>query len=165
MTLALIKVFIEYVFILTVTSVNTIMPVDQLFQMRGDIEERLRAGIFERDMYRWEDLNFESEMENITNVDLDKWLNQYSSTGISPSKIIVDGTNLDWANPVNNYPFSFAYLPKDILRNIHRIEECDHKVPATHFNFMAGNYHTARYKLLENFWKNTTDVTLQHDQD
>ena len=154
MTPALIKVFIEYVFILVVTSVNTIMKIDELFQMRSDIEERLRAGIFERDMYRWEDLNFKCEMENVVNVDLDKWIDQYSSTGLSPSKIIVDGTNLDWVNPVNDYPFSFAYLPKDILRNKHIIEECKHNIPTTHFNFMAGNYHTARFILLEKFWKN-----------
>ena len=129
------------------------MENDILNQIAEDQQSRMRTGIYERDLYRWEDLNFTSEFENVSKKDLDLWMEQYKSTGVVPEKIIVDGNNLDYALPVNDYPFKFAYLPKDLLWCQHRIKECDHKIPNTHFNFMAGNYHTARFLLLEKLWK------------
>ena len=125
------------------------MENDILNQFAEDPQSRMRTGIYERDLYRWEDLNFTSELENVSKKDLDLWMEQYKSTGVVPEKIIVDGNNLDYALPVNDYPFKFAYLPKDLLWCQNRIKECDHKIPNTHFNFMAGKYHTARILLLE----------------
>ena len=149
----MIKVFIVFADILPLTTVNTTMENDILNQIAEDQQSRMRTGIYERDLYRWEDLNFTSEFENVSKNDLDLWMEQYKSTGVVPEKIIVDGNNLDYALPVNDYPFKFAYLPKDLLWCQHRIKECDHKIPNTHFNFMAGNYHTARFLLLEKLWK------------
>ena len=51
---------------------NQIAPVEQ---------SRIRNGIFERDMYRWEDLNFTTEYENISIKDLDLWMEKYKNTG------------------------------------------------------------------------------------
>ena len=129
------------------------MENDILNQIADIEQSRIRNGIFERDMYRWEELNFTTEYENISIKDLDLWMEQHKNTGILPKKIIVDGNNLDFAMPVKDYPFTFAYLPKEILFCQDRIKECYHKIPNTHFNFMAGNYHTARFLLLEKLWK------------
>lgn len=149
----MIKVFIVFADILPLTTVNTTMENDILNQIAPVEQSRIRNGIFERDMYRWEDLNFTTEYENISIKDLDLWMEKYKNTGISPKKIIVDGNNLDFAMPVKDYPFTFAYLPKEILFCQHRIKECYHKIPNTHLNFMSGNYHTARFLLLEKLWK------------
>lgn len=149
----MIKVFIVFADILPLTTVNTTMVNDILNQIAEEQQSRMRTGIYERDMYRWEDLNFTTEFENVSRKDLDLWLEQYKSTGVEPGKIIVDGNNLDFSQAVKDYPFKFAYLPKDLLWCQHRIKECDNKIPDTHFNFMAGNYHTARFMLLEKLWK------------
>ena len=42
------------------------MENDILNQIAEDQQSRMRTGIYERDLYRWEDLNFTSEFENVS---------------------------------------------------------------------------------------------------
>ncbi len=159
----LIKVFIVFHPICHDTNLNSIMSSNVLSQLSPSIQQQFQKGLYERDLFRWEDINLQKELEHVTSNDLDRWLMEVQNGEVHPKNIVVDDSNINYTTFFKKYPFKFAYMPKDIL-GMAKFKHCTHKIPTRHFNFMCGNYHTARYKLLELLWKkrllHTTHWTL-----
>lgn len=116
------------------------------------IKERFVNGIYERDLLTYEEAGFSKEYENVSESDMIRWTEQAKEWNIDPSRVIVSCTDLNYRYKNKNYPFLSVYIPKNILE-LSRLTVDHNSVPFVHFNFMAGNYHRSRYKLLEKLWQ------------
>ena len=126
------------------------------------IKERFVNGIYERDLLTYEEAGFSKELENISERDLIAWTQQAIEHNIDPSKIVASCTDLNYNYKNKKYKFKSVYLPINIIQ-MSQIKVND-ILPSIHFNYLAGNYHRSRYKLLEKFWQkgflNNDDIML-----
>ena len=123
-----------------------------LNSVSDEIKEKFVNGIYDRDLVTFEEAGFSKEFENISEGDLIEWTQQAKERDIDPSIVVASCTDLNYAYKNKNYPFRSVYIPKNIFE-VSRIAVDHDSKPYVHFNFMAGNYHRSRYKLLEKFWQ------------
>lgn len=126
--------------------------MDIIKSLGNEIQEQIVNGIYERDLLTYEEAGFSKEYENVSEHDLVMWTQQATERNIDPSKVVVSCTDLNYTYKNKNYPFLSVYLPKNILE-LARLTVDHTSEPFVHFNFMAGNYHRSRYKLLEKLWQ------------
>ena len=126
------------------------------------IKERFVNGIYERNLLTYEEAGFSKELENISERDLTAWTQQAIEHNIDPSKIVASCTDLNYNYKNKKYKFKSVYMPINIIQ-MSEIKVND-ILPSIHFNYLAGNYHRSRYKLLEKFWQkgflNNDDIML-----
>lgn len=131
-------------------------------QLNDDNRMRLQAGLRDRGLISWQDLNLPKEMEDIKQSDLDKWVVLCEEKGVDPQRVVVDDNNLNYKWVTENYDFKAVYCPNELYKCQGKlVKPCVHKIPETTLNFMAGNYGFSRWRLLQNLWKNNllTDST------
>ena len=121
-----------------------------LKSLSNEIQEQFVNGIYERDLLSYEEAGFSKELENISERDLTAWTQQAIERNIDPSKVVASCTDLNYTYKNKKYPFKSVYMPMNIIK-MDRLLVND-VLPSVHFNFLAGNYHQTRYKLLEKFW-------------
>ena len=156
-SMLLIKVFIVNAILVHGKRLNSTMEISEgqyLDQLGEDNKIRLQAGLRERGLISWQDLNLPKEMEDIKESDLDNWVTMCEDKGIDPNRVVIDDNNLNYKWVANNYNFKASYFPNELYKvQSPQVAPCDNIVPETNLNFMAGNYSISRWRLLEMMWK------------
>lgn len=125
-----------------------------LDQLSEDNRNRLQAGLRERGLISWQQLNLPKEMEDISISDIDSWVNICEEKGIDPKRVVVDDNNLNYKWIAKNYNFKASYFPNELYKvQSPLVKPCKNIIPETNLNFMAGNYSISRWRLLEMLWK------------
>tara|TARA_R110002074_G_scaffold42592_1_gene111812 strand:- start:3414 stop:4460 length:1047 start_codon:yes stop_codon:yes gene_type:complete len=125
-----------------------------LDQLGKDHRDRLQAGLRDRGLISWQELNFPKEMEDISVSELNTWVTMCEDKGIDPERVVIDDNNLNYKWITNNYKFKAVYFPNELYKcRGHLVKPCVDKIPQTNLNFMAGNYSISRWRLLEMLWK------------
>ena len=122
-------------------------------QLSDDHLDRIQAGLRERGLISWQDLNLHKVMEDIKPSDLDIWIKICEQKGIDPERVVIDDCNLNYKWVAENYKFKSVYFPNELYKCQSRlINPCQNIIPETNLNFMAGNYSPARWRLLQELW-------------
>jgi hypothetical protein len=125
-------------------------------QLSDDSQKKIKEGLLERGLTRWEFLDLQKDEEDIKIYDLENWKSLCEDRNIDPATIIVDDNNLNYKWVADNYEFKTCYFPNELekIASNDMVPPCSDKIPSVNLNFMAGNYHANRYKLLERMWEN-----------
>jgi len=134
-------------------------------QLSEGTKATISDGLKARGLTRWEFLDLSKHDEDIQVHDLERWKNICEDQNIDPMTVVIDDNNLNYKWVSDNYGFKSNYFPNELLKikSNEVVPPCADVIPTTNLNFMAGNYHSNRYKLLEHLWSNdllTDDTKL-----
>jgi hypothetical protein len=152
----LIKVFIVIDTLVHGKRLNTTMEQTEgqyYSQLNSDNLERIQNGLRERGLISWQSLNLPKDMECVEPRHLDSWIKICEDKNIDPKRVVIDDNNINYKWVANNYEFKSSYMPNELYKLINNLSPCNHIIPETNLNFMAGNYAFTRWRLLEMMWR------------
>ena len=117
-----------------------------------NVTKRIQEIYAERGLMSFRDVPFQAQMECFQDFEYEILEKLCYSKNINPSTVVVDEQNLNRDFVCNHTEFKWCYNPRDILNTIKKLNRFENKSPDVMFNFLSGNYHFSRVKLLEKFF-------------